>query len=200
MHRIEWIFLDLGGVLYGLDYKRVVRRFCRRCNKRPHELEDVINDFELYRSFESGSISPEDFHRIITERLGCSIDFEEFSSIWNSLLKKKKSMFKFARELGERVDLLFLSNTNEINASFIDPDVRAITDKIVYSHEVGFMKPDPRIYEVALRRAGAAPERTLFVDDREENLAGAATLGIDTHRFVSRRSLLRALQAYRLAD
>jgi FMN phosphatase YigB (HAD superfamily) len=198
VHRIEWIFLDLGGVLYGLDYRGVLRRFCRRCSKRREELENLLYDMDLYRSFESGSISSREFHRTVIDRLKCRLEFEEFSSIWNSLLVKRKSMFRLAHGLKERVGLLFLSNTNEINASFIDPDIREITDKIVYSHVVGFMKPDPRIFEEALRLSGAAPERTLFVDDRKENLEGAAMLGIGTHHFVNRRSLLRALKAYEL--
>ena len=199
MRRIEWIFLDLGGVLYGLDYQGVVRRFCSRCDRRPEDLEHLFYDLNLYRSFECGTLSSEEFHRIVTGRLQCSLDFEEFSRIWNSLLVKKNSMFRLVRGLKERVRLLFLSNTNEINASFIDREIREISDEVVYSHLVGFMKPDPRMYEEALRLSGAEPERTLFIDDRQENIEGAEALGITSHRFVNRRSLLRALKTYELA-
>jgi FMN phosphatase YigB (HAD superfamily) len=193
------MFLDLGGVLYSLDYRGMLRRFCRKCGKHPEDLEHLLNDMDLYRNFECGSLSSGEFHRIVTERLKCRIEFEEFSSIWNSLLVKKKSMFRLVRGLKERVELLFLSNSNEINASCINQDIREITDKVVYSHVVGFMKPDPRIYEEALHLSGADPERTLFVDDRKENIRGAATLGIATHHFVNRRTLLRTLKTYELS-
>jgi hypothetical protein len=37
--------------------------------------------------------------------------------------------------LKRKVDLLILSDTNEIHASFIDPAVRALTDKVIYSYK-----------------------------------------------------------------
>jgi putative hydrolase of the HAD superfamily len=39
----------------------------------------------------------------------------------------------------------------------------------VYSSEVRFMKPDPRIFRIALERLGVEAGRTLFVGDRLDN-------------------------------
>ena len=47
-----------------------------------------------------------------------------------------------------------------------------------FSCFVGALKPDPRIFEDALRQCGAAPEETVFIDDSARNLEGAAALGI----------------------
>lgn len=46
------------------------------------------------------------------------------------------------------------------------------------SCENGVLKPDPRMYEVAMQALGADPETTIFVDDLEKNLLGAERLGI----------------------
>lgn len=51
-------------------------------------------------------------------------------------------------------------------------------DDVVNSARVGAMKPDRRIYQIAAERAGARPERCLFIDDRVENVAAAAALGM----------------------
>ncbi|WP_441247189.1 HAD-IA family hydrolase [Kitasatospora sp. McL0602] len=48
----------------------------------------------------------------------------------------------------------------------------------VNSARVGAAKPDKRIYQLAAERAGAAPDRCLFVDDRAENVAAAVALGM----------------------
>jgi beta-phosphoglucomutase-like phosphatase (HAD superfamily) len=40
-----------------------------------------------------------------------------------------------------------------------------ITDLIIYSHEVGTSKPDPRIYELTCERLGVRPEEMIFLDD-----------------------------------
>ena len=198
MQSIEWVFLDLGGVLYSLDYDGVLSRFCRRCGKTPAELEEVLHDEELFRGYESGAISSEEFFQRVTESLNCDITFDEFTTIWNSLLIPRKPMFRLARRLKQQVGLLILSNTNEINATFIDPAIKGLSDVVVYSHRVGCLKPERQIYEKALELSGTVPERTLFVDDRVENIDGARALGINTHHFRDKKTLLRTFREYGL--
>ncbi|WP_055697341.1 MULTISPECIES: HAD family hydrolase [Streptomyces] len=53
-----------------------------------------------------------------------------------------------------------------------------LVDDVIGSADLGIVKPDRRIYETAARRAGVAPDRCLFVDDREENVAAAQELGM----------------------
>jgi putative hydrolase of the HAD superfamily len=51
----------------------------------------------------------------------------------------------------------------------------------VYSSEVRFMKPDARIFQIALGELDAAPERTLFIGDHVVNdIKGAAGVGMKT--------------------
>ncbi|MDO8390903.1 MAG: HAD family phosphatase [Actinomycetota bacterium] len=51
-------------------------------------------------------------------------------------------------------------------------------DDIVDSHEVGIRKPNPAIYQLALARLGAQPERTAFLDDVPSNVAAADAVGM----------------------
>ncbi len=51
-------------------------------------------------------------------------------------------------------------------------------DDIVDSHEVGLRKPNPAIYQLALTRLSAAPERTAFLDDLPSNVDAANSLGM----------------------
>jgi len=52
-----------------------------------------------------------------------------------------------------------------------------MVDFIIYSHEVGFAKPDPRIYVLASQRVGVQPQEIVFLDDTEGNIAAAAAYG-----------------------
>lgn len=52
-----------------------------------------------------------------------------------------------------------------------------ITDDIVYSHEVGLKKPDPRIYALTAERLGVYPEEIAFLDDVPENIEAAKACG-----------------------
>jgi putative hydrolase of the HAD superfamily len=56
-------------------------------------------------------------------------------------------------------------------------------DAVIVSWEVGLVKPDRAIYELCLGRLGVRAEEPLFVDDRVENLEGAAGVGIGTFHF-----------------
>jgi epoxide hydrolase-like predicted phosphatase len=69
-----------------------------------------------------------------------------------------------------------------------------LCDTIVYSHEVGYVKPDPRIYEIALERLDVSAERTLFLDDVQANVDGALAVGIEAIRFFGTGQAIRDLQ------
>jgi putative hydrolase of the HAD superfamily len=195
---IEWVFLDLGNVLYALDSEGVLNRFAARCGKTPLQLSEALHDQLLMQSYDSGAISSETFFNNAHGILDCDIDFDEFRSIWNSLLIPKKCMFRLAARLKRKVNLLILSNTNEIHASFVDPAVRTLTDKVIYSYQVGCMKPEEEIYRKALSLSGSPPEKALFIDDRIENIRGAASLGINTHHFRDRKTLCKVFREYGL--
>jgi HAD superfamily hydrolase (TIGR01509 family) len=55
-----------------------------------------------------------------------------------------------------------------------------LLDGLILSFEVRAVKPDARIYELALEAAGAAPAEAVFVDDQVAFCDGARALGIDT--------------------
>ena len=54
---------------------------------------------------------------------------------------------------------------------------------------MGLRKPEPAMYRRALDILGSAPNRTLFIDDRQENVAGAAAAGIKAIRFTGAGAL-----------
>ena len=53
----------------------------------------------------------------------------------------------------------------------------AMTDDIVYSHEVGLAKPDPAIYDLTASRLGVEPEEIVFLDDVRANVDAAVAAG-----------------------
>ncbi|GAA1972518.1 HAD family hydrolase [Kitasatospora viridis] len=90
------------------------------------------------------------------------------------------------RAVRERVPLVLVTNATV----WLDEDLARLglldlADAVVNSAEVGAVKPEPAIYRIAAERAGVAPERCLFVDDRAENVAAAAALGMTGLHFRS---------------
>jgi putative hydrolase of the HAD superfamily len=58
---------------------------------------------------------------------------------------------------------------------------------------MGLRKPDPKIYQRSLGILGDKPERSLFIDDRLENIAAAAAVGMKAIRFTSQAELREQL-------
>lgn len=54
----------------------------------------------------------------------------------------------------------------------------ALLDAVVLSYEVGALKPEPRIFQVACTALGTAPKDTLMVGDHAEADGGATAAGL----------------------
>ena len=62
----------------------------------------------------------------------------------------------------------------------------------VYSSDVRYRKPDPRIFTLAIQQIGVAAERTLFVGDRMDNdVWGPARVGMKTALFLQNGDVQR---------
>ncbi len=78
------------------------------------------------------------------------------------------------------------------------PVIHRLRDVVVSGAE-RVVKPDPKIYQIALRRMGnPPPESVLFIDDRAENIAAADRLGFATHLFKGADGLQARLTALAL--
>jgi HAD superfamily hydrolase (TIGR01509 family) len=70
-----------------------------------------------------------------------------------------------------------------------------LVDRIIYSHEVGVLKPDQRIYAIACEQLGVQPDEVVFLDDSERNVAAAAALGFHAIQFRDNAQAIADIQA-----
>lgn len=76
--------------------------------------------------------------------------------------------------------LALVSNTPPTSRIILDRlQLRERFDRIVFSCDVGFLKPDPRIFKCALDALGVPPERSVIVGDKiRTDILGGAILGM----------------------
>ena len=87
------------------------------------------------------------------------------------------------RERGIRTALV--SNCSHATRPIVEQlGLPALFDAVVLSFEIGVRKPEPGIYETALRAIQADPAQAIFVDDQTAYCDGARALGIDTRLIV----------------
>jgi putative hydrolase of the HAD superfamily len=87
--------------------------------------------------------------------------------------------------LSGKLPTYLLSNTNALHIEHIRARYAfpAIVKGAILSHELKLRKPQLEIYEAALKLSGTAPEETVFIDDLEENCAGARKAGLHAIRY-----------------
>jgi 2-haloacid dehalogenase len=74
-------------------------------------------------------------------------------------------------------------------------DFLALLDDVVVSGRERVAKPDPRVFEIVAERAGLPLDALAFVDDRADNVAAAAALGMDAILFTDAATLRADLAA-----
>lgn len=131
----------------------------------------------------TGELSLEQVHRLLAERLAIapgqvSVIMEQLWQVY--LGAANTELIEWARTLRPAYRTGILSNSfagarEREQAAYGYGD---LVDDLVYSHEVGLVKPDPRIYALACSRLSVSPGEAVLLDDREPFVAGAREAGM----------------------
>ncbi len=125
----------------------------------------------LYSDYVVGKISEHEFHAVVPPY----VEREFLDS-----LKINHGAKKVLEALGKEHRIGTITNLPGPWARYLIDRLGVELDPAVISGEVGYKKPDARIYWVFLQLAGAKPEEVVFVDDRLENLETAQKIGMGT--------------------
>lgn len=133
----------------------------------------------------TGELSVEECFLRTCRALDVEGDLEAFLELRRGFLQRQIVPLRGATDAlaaaGRRVGRVgLLSNcSSDVPAVFAETALASLVDDAVFSCSVGLAKPDERIFHLAAERLGVPPDRCLFVDDREENLAAARSVGMD---------------------
>jgi putative hydrolase of the HAD superfamily len=97
---------------------------------------------------------------------------------WGRRNLETEEILRQLKKKGKRIALL--SNLPIELAQYMRKNFKIFTafDELIFSAEVGMVKPDLDIYQFTLSVLKVAPAEVLFLDDRQENLTGAKMAGI----------------------
>jgi len=180
---IRAIFWDVGGVLLSnawdhTERAQALERFHLDRAQFDQRHEAVV------QAFERGQLT-------LDEYLGRTVFYtqrpftpDEFRAAMFPLSKPLPGMLDFTQALSDSGQYFMATINNEsreLNQYRIDTfGLRKIFRLFVSSCFVGLRKPDPQIFHLALELTQIPAEQCCFIDDRPENLKGAATLGLKT--------------------
>jgi putative hydrolase of the HAD superfamily len=113
---------------------------------------------------------------------------QKFWDYWFKGEVQSEFMIKFARELrGRGIKIIVLSNNFKERAEYYGhyPWMRDAVDKIYFSWQTGFIKPDPRAWELVLKENDLKPEECIYFDDQDKNIKAAESVGIKSFKFTN---------------
>jgi len=190
------IFIDFGGVLVRTEDRGPRSRAAERLGLTTRELEKIVFESETAQRASIGEIPEEAHWQAVAETLrlprpGADQIVTEFFAGDRA----DQTWLKFLRSLRPERKVCLISNAWSGLRAFITRQGFAdVFDYMVISAEVGLVKPDPRIYLLALEELGARPEESVFIDDMLVNVEAAQALGMAGIHFTHPEQALEALK------
>jgi len=194
---IKTIIFDIGGVILNVDHMIMCRNYEKYSDFSAKKIKDAIFKSGLKQRFEHGDYTPKQVYEILKKELNLTINFNMFKDIWSDIFWLNDQIMPIIRKLKKTYKLALLSNTDMIHFNTIKRKFNFVKyfDVVVVSYTVKMMKPEQRIYEITLKKANTNANEALFIDDKEENVAGASKLGIKSIHFNNADRLVRKLRA-----
>jgi glucose-1-phosphatase len=134
---------------------------------------------------DSGTLDGPGLHAAYLRGVGVRDDYAAFASAWNDVFTPMLGIELLLDRLQGRYPLVVLSNTNAIHAEHLRAELPLLArfDALIFSCEIGAVKPEPVAYAAAVAATGVAASACLFLDDSETNVAGARAAGLQAIHF-----------------
>lgn len=196
---IRAVVFDIGGVLELTPRTGWATRWETLLELVPGGLVERMG--EVWRAGSIGQITEAEMERRTAEILGFDqTQLRAFmDDIWAEYLGTPNTeLIDYFASLRPRYQTAILSNSfvgarEREHAAYAFGD---LCDPIIYSHEEGMQKPDPRFYALLSERLGIPPDEIVFLDDVEKCITGARACSIHAILFKGNTQAIAEIEAY----
>jgi putative hydrolase of the HAD superfamily len=183
------IVFDFGAVLFTWQPANLIAQHLSEHAPTAEQAKRLAGDIfhhQDWQDFDRGVVDLDPVVQRTASRLGLpAAQLAAFlSPIGERLLPIASTVallaqLKTRREAGERLKLYYLSNMPAPFARVLEQrhDFLEWFDGGIFSGDVKLAKPDPAIFQLLQHRYTLEPQRTVFIDDLQANVAAAQALG-----------------------
>jgi len=202
---VKTIFFDFGGVIIKTPSVKWIKRWKKvlGINNNPEILEMLDNpqDSQLVKDICLGKVPEDTMWMVMTEQW--HLNPALLGKIRTKLFSKRqlnKDILMFMSETQTKYQTAILSNAGDKSRQLMEETYQLdrYVDEIIISAEEGVIKPDPRIYEIAMNRMGAEPETSLLLDDTLENVVAARAFGMKAVQFLDSKQAIKEIREFLL--
>jgi putative hydrolase of the HAD superfamily len=193
---IRAVFFDLGGVIVRTEYQTPRQRLADRLGMEYDDLSRIVFDSDTGLQASIGTITSEQHWESVMKRL--KRPAEELTTIRDEFFAGDiidRQLLNFLRSLRGKIQTGLISNAwSDLRDYLTREKMIDAFDHIIISAEVGVAKPDPKIFQIALEKAGVSAGEAVFVDDFYANIEGCEKIGMRGIHFEDASATLEQLK------
>lgn len=185
---VKVVCFDLDGVFFEKSHQNLIANLAKRFSLNEKSLKEILFIQAAkeggYNELKCGKISTEQYWDWLLKRLNLEGKATKFD-----FLEELQRGYYINREVAWLVKVLhqgniktaICSNNYQDNIEALDRkfNLDKYFDVMVFSYEVGVMKPDRRIYQALLAKAGSCPAELVYSDNDLKNIEAAKQMGIN---------------------
>lgn len=199
---IKAIIFDFGNVLIEWDPRHVYRRYFPDDDAAMEQFLHEVSFMEWNAQQDKGRSFAEGVAHLSKQFPQYSDLIQAYHNNWKESIGDSLTgtveILKQLKKAGYSV--YGLSNWSAETFPLVSDryDFFALFDDIILSGEVGSIKPEPEIFEIALQRIRRHARECLFIDDAPANVEQARRMGFATVLFQSAEQLAEELHRMKL--
>ena len=182
---VRAIFVDLGGVLVRTEFQAPRQHLAERLGLEYENVVKLVFEGETSEQASLGRISEEEHWAAVMRRL--RLPLSDADAVRNEFFAGDvvdRELLDHLRDLHETYKVGLISNAwSGLRPWIVKQKFDDVFDAMIISAEVGLMKPDPRIFELALEKLGVTAPESIFLDDFKAHVDGAREIGIHAIQF-----------------
>jgi len=170
----DLIIFDMGNVV--VKNIHMLGKISRRLGLDKEEFRLDYHNYDF--AMMDGTLSVEDYWEHVRTKFGVTVEGNPFAKDFTPHFNEEVvNLIKALRFEGKRV--VCGSNTFAPHWDILERmGALALFDKSYASHEMGISKPSRQFFEHILAKEKAEATKTYYIDDYEENIVQASTLGL----------------------
>ncbi len=194
---IKWILFDQARVqtydvfsrkdFYSIDGKQL-----------PSKKLEFIFYIPEYKKFSVGEINETELISTFLQQKNIALDVKKFIEVFKKGIESIEGMKDILKSLSQKYFLATLINEGSEWANYkLDVSgFREFFKENFISGDLKVAKPNPEIYQIALKKLNIKPEECIFIDDQKKNCDAAEKLGIKSIVFENPIQLKKELATF----
>ena len=177
---IRAVFFDFGGVLMRTEFQAPRQHLAERFRLDYDDIDKIVFGSESARRASVGEITEEAHWVEVLKRLKRpASEIKSFSDEFFGGDILDHNLVEYIRSLRGKVHTGLISNAWGGLREFITKEkIIDIFETVIISAEVSVVKPEAKIFNIALEQAKVRAKETVFVDDMKANIEACEKVGM----------------------